>query len=223
MTERPGRGPRRVSYQTMRVGYLVSRSIDQLLFLVVVTLFAIITVGHILTTALMVTWLATLLPLAMAQLLLARNFGAGKLDQNSMTGRAAVLLACLMISGLTWGLIGLYAVTYGGVAEQVLIVALISSLVIYAVTHVSAVFGAFVIYVSVLSGPSIVVLVISPVGLTQTLGAALTVLVAAGMVGGWRHYQLLSRAVRLEVETHELHGVLGKLTLRLEDAEESAG
>ena len=221
MTERPGRDSRRVQHRVRRVSYLGSRCLDHLLFLVVVTLFAIAAVGHLLSNPLMVTWLAILLPVALLQLGLSKRITAGRRDERAVSGSTEVMLTCLIVIGVTWGLIGLYAISRGGDWEQTLVVALISSLVIYAVTHVSAVFGVFAIYVLVLTTPSAVFLILSSNTPTRTLGAVFIVLIAAGFVGGWRHYQLLSRAVRAELEAEETSAVLNKLKTRLERSEES--
>ena len=222
MTQRPGREARSIQHRTRRALYFGSRSIDQLLFLVVVTLFAVAAVGHIFPASILFTWLATVVAVAGVQLKLSTALATQGLDDKGVAGTAEVMLACLIATALTWGLVGVYAVTKGEIGEQMLMVALISSLVIYALTHSSAIFGAFALYVFVLAAPAATVLIISSDLLTRTLGAAFVVLVTAGLVGGWRHYQVVCRTVRLEVEVEEQSGVLNQLNTRLEAVEDSA-
>ena len=172
--------------------------------------------GHVLSIQLMVTWLATFLSITVVQMKLSRNLSGGTLEQQGVRGTSEIFLACFIVGGFIWGLTGAYVVINGQLAEQVLIVAVISSLTIYAATHSSAVFGAFALYLLLLTTPSAVILIVSAHQLTRTLGVTFIILVAAGLVGGWRHYQGLCRSAHLEVEVEELTGVVRKLKTRLE-------
>ena len=220
MTSQPGRDLRRAQQHTKRIAYLRSRAVDHVLFLVVLTLFAVAAIGHVLPVTIMTTWIVTLVFLASVQFTFSKQTEkASSSNEHTLNGATELMLAGLILSGVAWGLMGLYVVSRDGLAEQFLVVALMSSLLIYAVTHVAAVFGAFTLYVCVVAAPCSVFLILSSSALSRTLGAAFIILVSASLIGGWRHYQVLCRAARLDIEADELHGVLNKLKSRLERQE----
>ena len=222
MTQRPGREHRGVQYRARRARHFSEGNVEQLLFVTLVTLLAAVALGHLLPFPILVTWLATFSLLAAIQAPLSRTVLTPDLDFKQIIGTTEVLLACTLIIGISWGLVSVYTIAKGDNDEQMVLVALLSSLVIYASTHVSANFPAFALYVLLLAGPTAGVLMYAEDLATRCLGGGVVVLIFAGLAAGWRHYQVLCGIVRAEVEVEEMNGVLKQLNARLASNEDRA-
>ena len=217
----PGRESRRRQQRLKRVRYLGSNALGQILFLGVVTIFALALLGHALSATLMLCWLGTLILIGLIQWHLGRRICRASLDDQAIHGTGELLIACMLGTGFAWGVVGLHIVLQNVLADQVVTVVLITCLVVYALTHTSAVFGGFITYTLVLVGPAAVYLLMTPEAQSRTLGAGLIIVAAACLVSAWRHYELLCRMVKLEVESGEMTGVLKKLQATIEANQES--